>query len=387
MRRRARLAQAAKPAHARDPGRARHAPTCCAPPPPAPSRRTRSGILKGGRPPVHRQVDASTRRSCREADGERDRASGFHRSGSAARSQAFRVQRTRGRASEGREGARPAVKLVITRPRDPGLRVKGQLARQLSVREHIGRAPARGGGRRTCRRRATRSPPLEATGVTTGTHVILGSVNERCEAVPCRISGYGASALVYSTTIPHDPPRHHQRRSRQLIKSSVEGRARSPHESVDRKRLSDYSIFEVDGNPIACVALHPARQRRASSPASTLRPTHENRGIGPQARPVRQASAREPGYAAARSRRRPSASSSREGRLRRGAAPTTCRPAARRTRYDQSGRRSGCWSEALPAARAGVEPQRELRRNTTPAHRRDPRASRGTGPSSPSRIT
>jgi amino-acid N-acetyltransferase len=47
------------------------------------------------------------------------------------------------------------------------------------------------------------------------------------------------------------------------------------------KNLGDYFIFEVDKNPIACVALHEYREHNQAELASLyVSPSHENQGIG-----------------------------------------------------------------------------------------------------------
>ena len=67
-----------------------------------------------------------------------------------------------------------------------------------------------------------------------------------------------------------------------LTKKAVEAeelvrRSRSEIE----KNLSDYYIFEIDRNPVACVALHvyPA-QRQGELASLYVDPSHENQGIG-----------------------------------------------------------------------------------------------------------
>ena len=47
------------------------------------------------------------------------------------------------------------------------------------------------------------------------------------------------------------------------------------------KNLADYYIFEIDNNPVACVALHvdPAQQQGELA-SLFVDPSHENQGIG-----------------------------------------------------------------------------------------------------------
>ncbi len=47
------------------------------------------------------------------------------------------------------------------------------------------------------------------------------------------------------------------------------------------KQIDDYFIFEIDGNPVACVALHVYPDQRTGELASLfVSPAHENQGIG-----------------------------------------------------------------------------------------------------------
>jgi len=47
------------------------------------------------------------------------------------------------------------------------------------------------------------------------------------------------------------------------------------------KNIDDYFIFEIDGNPVACVALHVfPGQRQAELASLYVSPAHENQGIG-----------------------------------------------------------------------------------------------------------
>jgi amino-acid N-acetyltransferase len=51
--------------------------------------------------------------------------------------------------------------------------------------------------------------------------------------------------------------------------------------SVIEKNLGDYYIFEIDKNPVACVALHVhAEQRKGELACLYVNPSHENQGIG-----------------------------------------------------------------------------------------------------------
>src|SRR5262249_24651840 len=51
--------------------------------------------------------------------------------------------------------------------------------------------------------------------------------------------------------------------------------------AVIEKNLSDYYIFEIDKNPVACVALHVyPEQSKGELACLYVNPSHENQGIG-----------------------------------------------------------------------------------------------------------
>jgi amino-acid N-acetyltransferase len=67
-----------------------------------------------------------------------------------------------------------------------------------------------------------------------------------------------------------------------LTKPSVatEELARRTRSSIE-KQLDDYYIFEIDKNPVACVALHPyPEQKKGELAFLYVSPAHENQGIG-----------------------------------------------------------------------------------------------------------
>jgi GNAT superfamily N-acetyltransferase len=95
------------------------------------------------------------------------------------------------------------------------------------------------------------------------------------------------------------------------------------------KNLGDYFIFEIDKNPVACVALHVyPEQKKGELACLYVNPSHENQGIGRKLIQFVENKAREMGLAnSSRSRRRrsrifnPKAASPK-------ARPTICRPRA-----------------------------------------------------------
>src|SRR5579862_4998394 len=63
------------------------------------------------------------------------------------------------------------------------------------------------------------------------------------------------------------------------------------------KQLADYYIFQIDGNPVACVSLHGyPEQKKAELACLYVSPAHENQGIGRKLIQFVENKARESGY-------------------------------------------------------------------------------------------
>jgi amino-acid N-acetyltransferase len=84
----------------------------------------------------------------------------------------------------------------------------------------------------------------------------------------------------------------------QLIAPSVENeellkRTRAGIE----KQIGDYFVFEIDRNPVGCVALHPyVDDGKAELACLAVSPPHENRGIGRKLMAYAEKVARERGF-------------------------------------------------------------------------------------------
>ena len=218
-----------------------------------------------------------------------------------------------------------AVKLVYITMSD-GVHVDGAVARQLSVRE-LTEALQRGAVDPAHASKARHAVAACEAGVPR-VHVINGSVDDGLLAEV--FSNEGIGTLVYANDYQQirRARRSDVRAIEQLIKSSIE------------KELSDYSIFEVDGNPIACVALHPyPAEKKGELACLYVRPSHENTGIGRKLVQFVEAKAREAGLTQllALSTQAFSFFQSKAGFVE--GTPDDL-PPARRARYDQSGRNS-----------------------------------------------
>ena len=106
------------------------------------------------------------------------------------------------------------------------------------------------------------------------------------------------------------------------------------------KQIDDYYVFEIDGHPVACVALHVYPEANKGELACLcVRPSHENQGIGRKMAQFVESKARELGLDAlfALSTQAFVYFQSRVGFVE--GTPDDL-PAARRERYEASGRRS-----------------------------------------------
>jgi amino-acid N-acetyltransferase len=113
-------------------------------------------------------------------------------------------------------------------------------------------------------------------------HVIDGRVDDGLLAEV--FSNEGIGTLIYASDYQQI------RRARkkdvgiiaQLIAASVESEELAPRSrAMIEKELEDYYLFEVDRNPVACVALHVyAPENKGELACLYVRPSHENVGIG-----------------------------------------------------------------------------------------------------------
>jgi amino-acid N-acetyltransferase len=113
-------------------------------------------------------------------------------------------------------------------------------------------------------------------------HVINGSVEEGLLAEVFTNEGVGT--LVYANEFQQirRAMKKDIRSILNLTKPSVatEELVKRTRSGIE-KQLGDYYIFEIDKNPVACVALHPfPEQRKAELACLYVSPAHENQGIG-----------------------------------------------------------------------------------------------------------
>jgi amino-acid N-acetyltransferase len=113
-------------------------------------------------------------------------------------------------------------------------------------------------------------------------HVINGKVDEGLLAEV--FSNDGIGTLIYANEYQQirRAMKKDIRAIQLLTKKAVEAEelVRRSRASIE-KNLSDYFIFEIDKNPVACVALHVyPEQKKGELACLYVSPLHENRGIG-----------------------------------------------------------------------------------------------------------
>ncbi|MEO8500453.1 MAG: amino-acid N-acetyltransferase [Vicinamibacteria bacterium] len=172
-----------------------------------------------------------------------------------------------------------AVKLIFVTTAD-GLMVNGSIARQVAVAE-LEKALLEGtvaSGQTSKARYAVAACHAGVPRV----HVINGSVDEGLLAEV--FSNEGIGTLIYANDYRQirRAKKRDVRSIQQLIRASVESEELLPRSrAAIEKQLDDYYIFEVDKNPVACVALHVYPETQQGELACLcVRGTHENQGVG-----------------------------------------------------------------------------------------------------------
>ena len=113
-------------------------------------------------------------------------------------------------------------------------------------------------------------------------HIINGRVDEGLLAEV--FSNEGIGTLIYANEYQQiRPAKKKDVRAIQLLtKKAVESDelVKRTRASIE-KSLGDYYIFEIDKNPVACVALHVyPEQKKGELACLYVNPSHENQGIG-----------------------------------------------------------------------------------------------------------
>ncbi|MBI3830441.1 MAG: amino-acid N-acetyltransferase [Planctomycetes bacterium] len=190
-----------------------------------------------------------------------------------------------------------AIKLVYITGRD-GVERSGKLLRQLSV-----------GEAEECLKkdREKLAPEMVSKlehafkaceGGVERVHIINGRTEEGLLAEVFSPSGIGTLVYVNEYQAVRQARKRDARTIQKLIEPSVKNdellkRSRAAIE----KQIADYYLFEIDGNPVGCVALHPyAEEGKAELACLSVSDAYENRGIGRKLMNFIEKVARERGY-------------------------------------------------------------------------------------------
>jgi len=130
-------------------------------------------------------------------------------------------------------------------------------------------------------------------------HVINGALDEGLLGEV--FSSHGLGSVIYANEYEHIRPAKKKdvRAIQMLTKQAVEAEELVKRsKAVIEKSLNDYFIFEVDKNPVACVALHVyPEQNQGELACLYVASSHENQGIGRKLIQFVESRARELGLA------------------------------------------------------------------------------------------
>jgi len=233
-----------------------------------------------------------------------------------------------------------AVKIIYITTQD-GIRVGEQLIRQMLVGDlESVLALQKADMRPETLSKATHATAACKAGVPR-VHIINGRVDEALLAE--MFSNEGIGTLIYANE--YQQVRRAMKKDIRniflLTKTAVAAEELVKRSrSVIEKQLGDYFIFEIDKNPVACVALHTyPDQKKGELACLYVNPSHENQGIGRKLIQFVETKAREQGLTdlVALSTQAFNYFMSKGGFVE--GTPDDL-PPSRREKYDQSGRRS-----------------------------------------------
>jgi amino-acid N-acetyltransferase len=174
-----------------------------------------------------------------------------------------------------------AAKLIFIAPYD-GLRHNGQLIRQMQAADlkNLLQQSAAEFSPETLSK-AQHAAAACLAGVPR-VHIINGTVDEGLLAEV--FSNEGIGTLIYANEYQQIRPAKKKdlRAIQMLTKKAVEAEELVKRtRAIIEKSLGDYYIFEIDRNPVACVALHVyPEQNKGELACLYVNPSHENQGIG-----------------------------------------------------------------------------------------------------------
>jgi amino-acid N-acetyltransferase len=233
-----------------------------------------------------------------------------------------------------------AIKLIFVTSED-GLIYRGQIIRQMLVPELDELVQRDGAGFTPKMLRRAQHAAAACSGGVPRVHVINGTLDEGLLGEV--FSNQGLGTLIYANEYEHIRPamKKDVRAIQLLTKQGVEADELVKRtKSMIEKSLGDYFIFEIDKNPVACVALHVyPEENRGELACLYVSTSHEHQGIGRKLIQFVENRARELGLdeLLALSTQAFTYFQSKGGFVE--GTPDVL-PAARREQYDQSGRNS-----------------------------------------------
>jgi amino-acid N-acetyltransferase len=189
-----------------------------------------------------------------------------------------------------------AIKLIFVTAQD-GLIYRGEMISQMLVAE-LGKLVQQdsGGFAQEMISKAQHATAACTAGVPR-VHVINGTLDEGLLGEV--FSNHGLGTLIYANEYEHIRPamKKDVRAIQSLTKQAVEADELLKRSKVAiEKSLGDYFIFEIDKNPVACVALHAYPEENQGELACLyVASSHENQGIGRKLIQFVEAKAREMG--------------------------------------------------------------------------------------------
>jgi amino-acid N-acetyltransferase len=174
-----------------------------------------------------------------------------------------------------------AVKLIFVTQHD-GLRYNGQLIRHMVVTELQKLLQPGGAGFQPGMVSKARQTAAACAAGVPRVHIVNGREDEALLAEV--FSNEGIGTLIYANEYEQIRPARKKdiRAIQQLTRKAVEAEELLRRTRTEMERnVADYYIFEIDKNPVACVALHVYPEQQAGELASLfVDPAHENQGIG-----------------------------------------------------------------------------------------------------------
>ncbi len=173
-----------------------------------------------------------------------------------------------------------ATKLIFVTSQD-GLVHRGQLIRQMLVMELSKLLQQDSGGFAPEMLSKAQHATAACNAGVPRVHVIDGRLDEGLLAEV--FSNHGLGTLIYANEYEHIRPAKKKdiRAIQMLTRQAVEAdELLKRSKAMIEKSLGDYFMFEIDKNPVACVALHLYPDQKAELACLYVSAEHENQGIG-----------------------------------------------------------------------------------------------------------